>query len=410
MTTTRIDIEHEFLALILNRPELLEFIQIKPEYLSDTKLQKILEYSIECYNKLGYVEYNEIMDKHDDFDLDLFVELLTDTFYNSNKYQQQLKYDQQKIIEFYKKDCTNKTNEEYKNKKIDYQEFVEKINKINEINLIEDTNFLGREEILKNINQKKARIHFKNYPSLDNILELVKNDFVVVGATTGGGKSGFLLNLMNDLMNDYQCIYFNMEMSKPTVYKRLISINANIPVGAIANPTDYQKELIEQSLTNIEDSKIIVENLVNDIKSIKSIIAKHKDTDKHTIVFLDHIGLMKSNNNSNKSLYEQSTEIVKQLRQICLNYDCTIIGASQMNRTAYTSDLLTLNQLKDSGEVENSASKILLLYPKEKNDRELLELDMTIDIAKNRDGRTGTLTMRYDKTKQTFKERKDYER
>ena len=118
---------------------------------------------------------------------------------------------------------------------------------------------------------------------------------------------------------------------------------------------------------------------------------------------------MKSDSRVSKSLYEQSTEIVKQLRQICLNYDCTIIGASQMNRTAYTSDLLTLNQLKDSGEVENSASKILLLYPKEKNDRESIELEMIVDVAKNRDGRTGTLSMIYDKAKQTFKERKNYQ-
>lgn len=409
MSSTRIDIEHEFLALLLNKPELLEVIQIKPEYLSDEKLQKILEYATECYNKLGYIEFNDIMDKHDDFDLDLFIELLTSTYYNASKYQEQLKYDQEKIIEFYKENWTNRINEQYKKNEISYQEFVSAINKVNELNLVNDTNFLGREEILKSINQKKARIHFNNYPALDKILELVKNDFVVVGATTGGGKSGFLLNLMNDLMGEYQCIYFNMEMSKPTIYKRLISINADIPVNAINDPTNYQKELIEKTLNNIENDKIIIENLVNDIKSIKSIIAKHKDNDKHTIVFLDHIGLMKSDSRVSKSLYEQSTEIVKQLRQICLNYDCTIIGASQMNRTAYTSDLLTLNQLKDSGEVENSASKILLLYPKEKNDRESIELEMIVDVAKNRDGRTGTLSMIYDKAKQTFKERKNYQ-
>ena len=55
-------------------------------------------------------------------------------------------------------------------------------------------------------------------------------------------------------------------------------------------------------------------------------------------------------------------KVAKQLRQICLEYDCTIISASQLNRGAYSSDELSLSMLKDSGELENSASKVILLY------------------------------------------------
>ena len=91
---------------------------------------------------------------------------------------------------------------------------------------------------------------------------------------------------------------------------------------------------------------------------------ERKNEKKHTIVFIDHLGLTRIE--SMKSLYEQTTEVAKELRQICLEYDCTIIGASQLNRGAYNSEEITLSMLKDSGELENSASKVILLYKQEK--------------------------------------------
>ena len=137
---------------------------------------------------------------------------------------------------------------------------------------------------------------------------------------------------------------------------------------------------------------------------IKSTIAKMKDKNRHTIIFIDHLGLVKID--GMKSLYEQATEVAKQLRQICLEYDCTIISASQLNRGAYSSDEITLSMLKDSGELENSASKVMLLYKSREAKKEDLMQDMIFDVAKNRDGYTGTIEAVYDKEKQIFTERK----
>ena len=131
---------------------------------------------------------------------------------------------------------------------------------------------------------------------------------------------------------------------------------------------------------------------------------KHKEKNRHTILFIDHLGLTRADNT--KSLYEQATEVAKQLRQMCLEYDCTIVSASQLNRGAYMSERPTLSQLKDSGELENSASKVILLYRDEKDKEGKSEVsDMRIDIVKNRDGVTGYVEMEYDKPKQIFKEK-----
>ena len=99
------------------------------------------------------------------------------------------------------------------------------------------------------------------------------------------------------------------------------------------------------------------------------------------------------------------TEVAKELRQICLEYDCTIIAASQLNRTAYSTEEISLSMLKDSGELENSASKVVLLYKDKDAKKEDLVQNMVLDVAKNRDGYTGTIDVVYDKEKQIFKER-----
>lgn len=402
----RDEIERQFLALVLNKWEIIDLLQIKPKALHIPKHQKILEYSIECYKQKKVISPVEIVKNHKDFDVDYFNDIYANELYFSSNWKEQLKLSQDSILKFYKEDVIKMLNDKLKANIISYDYFMENMKKIDEIQLLENSTELKKQEILDSINEEKAKININKFPKLNNTLKLVQGDFLIIGATTGAGKSGLMINLMADLMNTFQCIYFNMEMSKSTIYKRIVSVVADIKVNDVEHPqSSYQKELIDKTLDAIEKAKLIIEHKASDMSTIKSTIAKMKDKNKHTIVFIDHLGLVKID--GMKSLYEQATEVAKELRQICLEYDCTIISASQLNRGAYSSDEITLSMLKDSGELENSASKVLLLYKDKKAGKEDLMQDMKFDVAKNRDGYTGIINAVYDKEKQIFKERKD---
>lgn len=401
----REQIEREFLALILNKNEVIDLLQIKPKALHNSKNQKIMQYAIECYKEHKIVIPTEIIKVHKDFDVDYFTELLTNELWYPNAWKEQLDLSQESILKYYKEDVIKKLNDQLNRNVITYDYFMESMKKLDEIQLLENTTVLKKQEILDSINEEKAKINLNKLPKLNNTLKLVQGDFLIIGATTGAGKSGLMINLMADLMNTFQCIYFNMEMSKSTIYKRIISVNANMKVNDIEHPqTDYQKNLINETLDKIEKAKLVIEHKASDMNTIKSTIAKMKDKEKHTIVFIDHLGLVKID--GAKNLYEQATEVAKELRQICLEYDCTIISASQLNRGAYSSDEITLSMLKDSGELENSASKVILLYKDKKAQKEDLIQDMIFDVAKNRDGYTGVVEAIYDKEKQIFSEKK----
>ena len=405
----REEIENEFLALLLNKNELFDITQIKAQYLHYKSNAKIFEYCKECYDEFKAINLAKILEKHNDIDLYKFNELLNETFYFNSAWKEQLKMSEESIVKFYKEDIINLLNKKLEKKEMKYDEFMKKMKELDDIQLIKNSTTIDKEELVNNISNDAVEIRLNNFNKLSNFLKLVQGDFLIIGATTGAGKSGFMLNLMNDLMERYQCIYFNMEMSKSTIYKRLISIKANIKVDDVPKPqTNYQKSLIDSAMQKIEDSRLMVEHKANDIKQIKNILMKYKDKKRHTILFIDHLGLTRADNT--KSLYEQATEVAKQLRQMCLEYDCTIISASQLNRGAYQSEQPSLSMLKDSGELENSASKVILLYSTDKNKNVKNTIsNMNVDIVKNRDGVTGYVEMKYDKEKQIFEEEKNYE-
>jgi hypothetical protein len=403
----RVQIEMEYLGLILHRPDIIDLLQIKPKYLIDKEVAKLLQYSIESYTNNGMIHPVQILELHKDFNMLLYTEIYTNSDDFPNSWKVKLEYYEDFILKAYKEDTISSLNLKLDRGEINYNDFVEEVKKLDELQLIKKTKYLDEQEIIPNIDTQKIGIYINNYKKLNDVLNLVQGDFLIVGATTGGGKSGFLLNLMNGLMGRYQCIYFNMEMSKSTIYKRMISINTGVPINDITEPKSvHQQNVINNAISRIAKAKVIIEHEAADINSIKKIVSQFKDDDKHTIIFIDHIGLTKCDDK--KSIYEATTHVVKQLRQLCVKYNCTIIAASQMNRSAYGSNELTLNMLKDSGEVENSSSKTLLLYLAEDESKENVKPRMVVDVAKNRDGKTGIIYMEYDKTKQIFKEEREW--
>lgn len=400
----REEIENEFIALILHKPELIAMLQITPKMLKFKKNKIMLQCANDCYSKFGYIDLTQMVEMYPKLNIDYFVELFCDTMWYPNAWKEQFDTAQHSILQFYKNDVVDFLNEEFKNKKISSENYFEKIKKIDELQLDSDTNELTKEEMIDCINEEKARINLNKFEKLNNTLKLVQGDFLIIGATTGAGKSGLMLNLMSDLMNTYQCIYFNMEMSKATIYKRIVSINADLKIVDVEHPrTEYQRQLIDAAMDKIEAAKLIVEHKAIDMQAIKNVVARKKEKDKHTIIFIDHIGLIKIENS--KSLYEQATEVAKQLRQLCLDYDCTIVCASQLNRGAYGNEKISLSMLKDSGELENSASKVMLLYKGKDAKPEDIETEMVFEVAKNRDGITGTIKSIYKKDKQIFEEK-----
>lgn len=386
-------LEYELLALIINYPELLEKNILKKEYFFGQ--DQILFNAILTEYKKHKVLLVENLSKYSGFNLEYYFKLQTDNLWNTNK---EIKFEelQKGIIDKYKRRRFKEITDTYSG---NYEKTIQDLEKLLEINYQENS-YIKSEDVMKSLFNEKRQLKL-GYEEFDKDLNLSQNDLLIIGAGSGTGKTAFALNLLLKLCENYQCIYFNMEMSKDILYKRLIAIKTGISLKDLNNA----KKLSSNDLKKVSVASSDLENIILINGSINTPIVKKNilniKTDKHIVVFLDHIGLIKASGNS---LYEKMTNVAKDLRTICLDCNCTIIGLCQLSRGSQkNNEIPKLQDLRDSGEIEQSARKVILLYDEEK-DSTNENHNMKMIIAKNDDGNRVIKDFVFERYTQRFKE------
>lgn len=386
-------LEYELLALIINYPELLERNILKKEYFFGQ--DQILFNAILTEYKKHKVLLVENLSKYSGFNLEYYFQLQTDNLWNTNK---EIKFEelQKGIIDKYKRRRFKEITDTYSG---NYEKTIQDLEKLLEINYQENS-YINSEDVINSLFNEKRQLKL-GYEEFDKDLNLSQNDLLIIGAGSGTGKTAFALNLLLKLCENYQCIYFNMEMSKDILYKRLIAIKTGISLKYLNNA----KKLSSNDLKKISVASSDLENIILINGSINTPIVKKNilniKTDKHIVVFLDHIGLIKASGNS---LYEKMTNVAKDLRTICLDCNCTIIGLCQLSRVSQkNNEIPKLQDLRDSGEIEQSARKVVLLYDEEK-DSTNENHNMKMIIAKNDDGNRVIKDFVFERYTQRFKE------
>lgn len=386
-------LEYELLALIINYPELLERNILKKEYFFGQ--DQILFNAILTEYKKHKVLLVENLSKYSGFNLEYYFQLQTDNLWNTNK---EIKFEelQKGIIDKYKRRRFKEITDTYNG---NYEKTIQDLEKLLEINYQENS-YIKSEDVINSLFNEKRQLKL-GYEEFDKDLNLSQNDLLIIGAGSGTGKTAFALNLLLKLCEDYQCIYFNMEMSKDILYKRLIAIKTGISLKDLNNA----KKLSSNDLKKISVASNDLENIILINGSVNTPIVKKNilniKTDKHIVVFLDHIGLIKASGNS---LYEKMTNVAKDLRTICLDCNCTIIGLCQLSRVSQkNNEIPKLQDLRDSGEIEQSARKVVLLFDEEK-DSTNENHNMKMIIAKNDDGNRVIKDFVFERYTQRFKE------
>lgn len=386
-------LEYELLALIINYPELLERNILKKEYFFGQ--DQILFNAILTEYKEHKVLLVENLSKYSGFNLEYYFQLQTDNLWNTNK---EIKFEelQKGIIDKYKRRRFKEITDTYSG---NYEKTIQDLERLLEINYQENS-YIKSEDVMNSLFNEKRQLKL-GYEEFDKDLNLSQNDLLIIGAGSGTGKTAFALNLLLKLCENYQCIYFNMEMSKDILYKRLIAIKTGISLKDLNNA----KKLSSNDLKKISVASSDLENIILINGSINTPIVKKNilniKTDKHIVVFLDHIGLIKASGNS---LYEKMTNVAKDLRTICLDCNCTIIGLCQLSRVSQkNNEIPKLQDLRDSGEIEQSARKVVLLYDEEK-DSTNENHNMKMIIAKNDDGNRVIKDFVFERYTQRFKE------
>lgn len=380
--------QDDLIGMFLVKPQLLDLTILKPSYF-DKKHRDIFTAIKKSYKENKTIILEDILAVKG-IDVDLVIACSTSTA-TTALFEQYQDY----AIKEYKKKALLATAKKLQNDEITIDEFYKDTNNFASLGSYSSTR-LTKELLKGSITKHKNNIKFTRFSNLEKKLNLKENDFVILAGATGVGKSGIAINLMDDLSHNYPCVYFNFEMVEEELYQRLISINSKLNQKMLESyETLPQKNMnvVNNAIDDISKRHIDIINHSSTLDKLRSFIMSYK-SDKHFIVFVDHVGLIGVRA---KNSYEKMTEVAKELRKMSLDNNCTIIGLCQLNREATkNAKQPNLSMLRDSGELEQSASKVIFVW---KNEKDCAE-DYYLVIEKNRSGPKSIIPIGYNKDNQ----------
>ncbi len=399
------DLEESIISCILQKNNLIDELFVDLKCFNNPKNKKMI-----LFLKKVYQEYHK-------FDIALMItkfqsESTQSAFIDFYTYlydvviSPSLFYEyQQQLIEQYRNREIEQEINKYSELKISLEQLIDRINTISNENIVlQNYSKKTPDEMIHMIRNREKNIIFDRFSRLNEKLNIKKRTVNVIAARPSEGKSALALNLFCDLAKTYKCIYFNMEMTEEEIYERMLGIKSNIPISDINNPqTNHQERLIREAANKIYNLNYQLINGSKTVHSIKTKIIKEQK-DEHVIVFIDYTGYIVGKKNQNDR--ERIGDAVRELNNITKDYDCTIFLVAQINRNG--SDIPTMQDLKDSGEIEQTADTILLIHDEHKEDNSDIK-NIYLLIPKSRGGKRNIrLPIEFNKPKQRmeFKDEK----
>ncbi|ANE35900.1 replicative DNA helicase [Campylobacter iguaniorum] len=251
-------------------------------------------------------------------------------------------------------------------------------------------------------------------------------DLVIIAARPGMGKTTFVLNLVQKVLNqDLGVVFFSLEMPSTQLMLRLLSAKTSIPLQNLMTADMDNEELsrLSDACDEMSQKKLFVYDSGNaTIHQVRTQMRKLKASHPEIrLCVIDYIGLM-TNSSAYTDRHLQIAEISRGLKLLARELNLPVIALSQLNRSleARANKRPMLSDLRESGAIEQDADMILFVYrndvylEQEEKEREQraklegkeyarkfmpnkIEENAEIIIGKNRNGPTGTIEVIFQK-------------
>ncbi|MBN1288963.1 MAG: replicative DNA helicase [Actinobacteria bacterium] len=232
---------------------------------------------------------------------------------------------------------------------------------------------------------------------LDKITSgLQPSNLIVVGGRTSMGKTSFALNIAHNasVLHNIGVLIFSLEMSKIEIAERLLLGCAEV------NSSSYRRgSLEEKEMDKIVDAGGVLTNapiFIDDTGDIsmgemRSTARQLKAKEDIGLIVVDYIQLMYQKGIENRA--QEVSKLARDLKVMAMELQVPVIVASQLRRPppTVTKGAPSLEDLKESGGIEQNADVVILIYRPEVDDPKNQDLkgEVDINIAKHRNGETG---------------------
>jgi replicative DNA helicase len=252
------------------------------------------------------------------------------------------------------------------------------------------------------------------FSQLDNYLSgLQKSDLIIVGARPSIGKTAFALDIARNvaIRENKPVGLFSLEMSREQVIDRLIAAESHVPLwklrtGRLSSDTDF--EMIQSGLDILSRAPIFIDDTPSpNILQMRSMARRLQSEHGLELLVIDYLQLIQPRTNSD-NIVQQITEISRNLKGVARELNVPVLALAQLSRAVEQreSKVPRLSDLRDSGSLEQDSDVVMFIYrsDRDKNNPAPAEQNTTeIIIAKHRNGPLGTVKLKFDTEKVSFR-------
>ena len=246
------------------------------------------------------------------------------------------------------------------------------------------------------------------FPTLNELIGGL-DDFgiTIIAARPAVGKSAFAAQITMHFCNiGKKVAYFNLEMSEKQIYERFLSAASGIGIQRIRRAIEFtgdEKERFDKANELLEQKDKII--ITTGSQSVSKIRAEMKNKD-YDMVIVDYLQLVKPEGRYRGNRFAEVGEISHSLKGLATDFHIPVIVLSQLNRVSAGRENKepTMSELRESGDIEQDASTIILLWNLDEDGRK-----KGCKVDKNRQGRIGKVTMMFNGDLMKFEELTDSE-
>lgn len=236
---------------------------------------------------------------------------------------------------------------------------------------------------------------YLGFQKLDDLLcGLEGGDVIVIGARPAVGKSAFVTQIASYMsVSGKRVGFYNLEMKEKQIYERFIASTSGIGLTRLRRATRFlgdEKDKFFSANETIEKlDNLIITSGSKTAREIK-IESKHMGYD---VLIIDYLQLIKPESGYKGNRYAEVGEISRTIKSIAMDLNIPVILLSQLNRvsTLKTNGEPTMAELRESGDIEQDASVIILLW-----NLDNLGIKKGCKIEKDRQGNKGSVVLRFD--------------
>ncbi len=244
-------------------------------------------------------------------------------------------------------------------------------------------------------NSGKLRGVPSSFKDLDNKLAgFQDSNLIIFAARPGQGKTSFVLNIAQyvAVKQELSVGFFSLEMSQEELVDRIIVSQADIDAWKLKTGKldDSDLDRMSHAYGELAEAPLYIDDTPGlSLAEIRTKARRLQMEHGLKLLIVDYLQLIHGRNLENR--VQEVSEISQGLKNLARELKIPIIAISQLSRAVESrgSRRPQLADLRESGAIEQDADVVMFLY---REDAENLK-DVTIDIAKHRNGPTGEIKL-----------------